>query len=398
MRVSLKMALEKIILAMTVFYCVFFSIFVIFQLSIWGELKISYLGFRIIILILDIIYMLAVNKSHFKSKYHKFIFPLLLSCCASIVFGTINYGLVDSLGVFTDNILFIFIIYTFGTDNKSIKIRKIFKILYLFGVINAVFCIIQFFSKSVLLPDLTINGESVYESITYFGIFVRACGFFFSGLDVGIIMTFSLLYLLIIDDSFKIKKIFLSVLLLFAIYTTKTRNIYLLLIYLLLYFIIFHSNRIKNINKLKFFMVITSTISTLVVISASFGKDGLIMNNIFSSNSSIVRLLNWKNWFNTFVYQNPLYIMFGNCSSQKLGMTTDNMYMEYLSSFGILGLFLIVQLFIKIMKRLSTMSSKNAYIMTAFVACLFPFGVINLPSTFFMIYLPFLTSISSDGF
>ena len=286
-----------------------------------------------------------------------------------------------------------FVIYTFGSENKSIKLGKIFKILYLYGIINAVFCICQFALKSTILPDYILNGESVYQANTYYGTFVRSSGFFFSGLDVGILLVFTLSYLIVLDCGLLIKKILVSGLLIFAIYTTKTRNVYLLLLYLNLYFFIFHTNKIQTNNKIKFFMIITTIISIIVVFFASFAGEGKLINNIFSGNSSVIRLLSWGKWVEKFMAQNPIIILFGNCSSQRLGLTTDNMYMDYLSSFGLIGLILLIRLFIKIMKLLAVRISKKSYIMTSFITCLFPFGVINLPATFFMIYLPFLTTV-----
>lgn len=185
----------------------------------------------------------------------------------------------------------------------------------------------------------------------------------------------------------------LSLLFTFGIYSTRTRNIYLLFSFALLYFMLMKLLTNKRIINYVYILITVIIVIFIILKGENFGNSSEVVS---SSTSLGVRIAEWKIWLNSFLNRNIFEILFGNCSGQATGIVTDNVYMEYLSSFGIVGLIYFMRLFKYILKRVNSCLSYKAYIFSAFVASVFAFGIFNLPNTFFMIYLPMIYMVMNS--
>lgn len=375
------------------------------QVKLLGSLKIDYFLFRLILLFLELFYLLLlINNEKVKTNSQNIILPLLVSSVFSVFFGMLEFNSIFvPLGIFTNNILFIFIIFTLEFDSVKINLTPFINLIYCYGIINAILCTIQYISGDLVISQAYLEGNDTYKSVFHYGEMVRSCGLFTSALDVGVLMVFCFLYTLYLwKNSSIVKKIMLfmlSLLFAFGIYSTRTRNIYLLFSFALLYFMLMKLLTNKRIMNYVYILITVIIAIFIILKGENFGNSSEVVS---SSTSLGIRIAEWKIWLNSFLNRNIFEILFGNCSGQATGIVTDNIYMEYLSSFGIVGLIYFMRLFKYILKRVNSCLSYKAYVFSAFVASVFAFGIFNLPNTFFMIYLPMIYMVMnsewSDGY
>lgn len=395
--------LKRIVIALMLIYCVFFNLLIILQFELFGSLIIDYTSFRLIILAFDFFYILTIfNKEIHLDILGKTVILLLIAVFCSFCIGTfVIENLSESLGVIIRQVFFIFIIWTLTLDGKKINIGTILKLLTAYSVINGVMCILQYINQSVLLGDYYIDGESIYKSVFYFGSFQRSCGFFTSGLDVGILLCFGLMNLLVSlrrckRIRTKLLWLLLVGILIFSIYTTRTRNVYLLCAILLFFIVVGYIPKIgkSTVYRVSIVFSIIITILFVWIISVYLGDDDNV-NSINSTVSLNIRMQSWIEWLNDFADKNIIVWLFGDCTSQSRDVVVDNIYLEYLGSFGLIGLLLFIVFICRIISKLIYNLNSNR-VAIAFACSSFSFGILNLPATFYMIYLPYLISTMGD--
>lgn len=402
MKYSINNIIKKILLFLMFFYCIFYSTFIMLQLEFLGKVIISHTQFRTFILIIETLYLiLFLRKGVVKSKFSKIMIPLLICSTLSLLLGIIEFeNLTIPIGVFTNNLLFIFIVYTLGFNNNKINLKPWINSIIIFGIINAILCILQYLNGNLIV--YSTSNENVFKSVFYFGKMIRSCGLYTSALDVGILLSFCTIYCIYNHKNLCIWKkninLLIIILLIVAIITTRTRNVYLFMAFALFYMLL---DKILKGNKKKItclYLIITILAALFITFKGnSIGNSTEnLYDNIYSSTSLDIRLNNWNNWYNNYFHQNIFEIFWGNCRGQSTGWGTDNMYLEYLSSFGIIGLLLIFKLFSLIVKQLKKKNDLYANIGLLFILTIFSFGMFNLPETFFMIYLPMLIAATNN--
>ena len=401
MKINFSTIIGKFLMFLLLFYCLFFNAFSILQLELFNNIIISYTQFKTIILTVEILYFISYFSNHkVKSVYSGTIIALLFCSILSFLLGVIEFDSISiPLGVITNNLLLIFVIYSLGVNNENnIKLKKIFNIIIFYGVINAILCIVQYLTGSLVYSKM---DETMYKSVFYFGRMVRSCGLYSSALEVGLLLSMCSIYCVYnhcnLNSWKKIINVMLIVLFIIGIITTRTRNVYLFFCFTLLFIIISKIKKNNNSNFVTLYLLITILISLFITINGSnIGNNfGNIENNLYSTNSLNIRLNSWQSWSTNFFSQNILEIVFGNCRGQATGWATDNVYFEYLSSFGMIGLLLILRLLHLIIIRLKNKKDIYSKCGIASILTLFSFGIFNLPETFLMIYLPFLISFGS---
>lgn len=392
MTINTRIFFKNILIGLIIFYGLFYDSFVMFQMELFGGVKINYIHFRLFLLFLELLYLiLVITDGRVKTIFYKIVFPLLVSTFFSTIFGIIEFqSFLIPIGIFTNSVLFIFIIFTLEFDKTKVNLAPFISLIFIYGIINAIFCILQYLTGKLIVPELYLNGNSIYKAVFYYGKMVRSCGLFLSALDVGVLLVFCFVYTLLqFNGASIIKKIGLSALVglfSFAIFTTRTRNVYLLLLFILLYFVLKRIIINRNVNKI--YILLTVLLALVIVLK---GENWGNSSEVVTSSASLkIRLEEWRVWKNCFFNRNIIEILFGNCRGQATGIPTDNIYMEYLSSFGIIGMILFLRLFVFILKKINNSINKMSELFLPFIASIFAFGIFNLPNTFFMIYMPML--------
>lgn len=397
----LKNFFKNVTLYLSLIYLLFISLLIIAQLYFFDKIIIDYFWLRIVILFFDICYMFVLaleNRKIYSIKnYTALIISMTINILFALLMGLNNFNnFFTPLAVIFNNLFFIFVIFTLSFDNThTFRLNSVFNIIFIYAIINGVFSIFQFIKQDLILPNFTIDGNSIFKSVLYYGEFQRSCGFFFSALDVGILFCFASIFSLnyMKQSNNFLKKImwfFSFFFFLFCIYTTKTRNVFLCMSLLLLYFFSSRFFKNKKIFNVSFVVFSIAVYFGIIWISGEvFSAD----NSLLSIKSLNFRLEFWMQWFQNIKNRNIIELIFGNCSSQATGLISDNMYLDYLSAFGVVGLCSFVLLFIFNCKRLSNDHRIYSRILLPFSIIIFSFGIFNLPITFFMIYLPLMVSI-----
>lgn len=121
------------------------------QVKLLGSLKIDHFLFRLILLFLELFYLLLlINNEKVKTNSQNIILPLLVSSVFLVFFGMLEFNSIFvPLGIFTNNILFIFIIFTLEFDSVKINLTPFINLIYCYGIINVILCTIQYIYRVI---------------------------------------------------------------------------------------------------------------------------------------------------------------------------------------------------------------------------------------------------------
>lgn len=403
MRNKITVALSNIII-----FVVFFNILIVeFQMSLFNTIIVSNSFLKIALIILVMLYLLYTHR--LKIKRHGIQFRLFLIILLLVLYlplcVLLNEGSFDDIvTILGQNYFFYFLSLFYILASDDINSNDLAKKLFYIGLINALMCIAQYRMDSLLFPfEKYPDGTAIFNS-TFFnnaGHTIRSVGFCSSGFDCGILLVFSVMYnLMHFRESkclmSKIKQILLFVILAYAIYTTKTRNVYLLCMYCFAFLLIYFCLKRKSIQNLfsKSFPIIL-IIAFCVIITSGFLLNGSQnATNLLSVNTILIRMNNWLLSFKDFS-MHPLNFIFGFGISQVTNVVTDNIYIDTIYTFGCVGLFIFSTFWINCaheIYKLRERNSFNIYLYTI-TSSIFVIGVGNLLSQiygFIAIILPLI--------
>ncbi|MBR3152415.1 MAG: hypothetical protein IKF52_02225 [Clostridia bacterium] len=363
------------------------------EFAVFNKVIITNLMIKIIILLFIVVIGIGNKKIIIKEKLEKKIYLILLELfliLPILSFCNNSNFIIDFFNILGQNYFYFIFAYFFIVNRDKIDFDKIIKIVFFIGVLNAIICFFQYKNDSILYPYLYYSdGTTIFNSIIFYsGTHTsRSVGMCTSGYECGIVLSFSIVYCMfqIFNKEKKIKApwVLAIVVLGFAIYTTKTRNIYLLILYILLFLLIYRIiflKKIRNIiaKKMPIFLVIIFILIFMLHSSAIASYKG---KELFSLYTLMVRFDEWRGALKDFSNY-PINTFFGFAKSQVNGIITDNVYIDTTYTLGIVGLFIIVNYYITLSTGLYRYIEKNKYILFqyAFTSSIFIIGSVNLIS------------------
>ena len=408
----IKSEQEKIdIFLISILYVMLTSIFFVtsiiqIQMSLFGHIFIKGIHFNLLICVMLFMYIVWYFINKRKLIFDKIsIISVFLGIYVLLDMIFIKYRLDYSLGYIAYSInteLFIFLSCIILIAPPIIKRKDIKNISIYFlvvYVINIVISFMQHFSNSLLYKNYTDgNGNILLQTDEFTRSVVRAIGTFSSGLKLGIfclfVVVFLLTYIWINYTKMNLKsKILISVLIILGIgviYISYTRNLYFLLLYMIVYLLGFKFLRGKAKKVLIYMYPIVTpilyTLTTVLIIPVIFTN---FASSLFSPQNLLARLNFWKHHFMSFKEWSLFDKLFGKSIVQisdtkaiSYGVKEvvfDNMFLNAFSFIGIIGLVIFItyvfNIYLSVIRNV-----KENYLMLAmgiFSSGIFMMGTLN---------------------
>jgi len=375
---------------------VFFQILIVeAQLMLSGQLLITNRMILAVILFLIALnfLLLPVNKN--LRKFKSIITVLLLETAVLLpVISLINTGSLQNWFYIAsrDRLFLVFTLF-FIVFREQLDFRKILAAIFLIAVINCIICVIQYQFNSVLYTYFYYpDGEGIFNGLNFIpspNHQFRSVGTLSSGYECGTLLNFALVYALYQLEKQKRtvwKAVYFGVilLLLFGIYTTFTRNIYLMTIYLVGMYVFLRLPFPKKFKSVvcKFLPIAFFSLFCIGFAISSDIQIGATPMGILSTLSLSMRMDEWAEAFRTFT-ADPTRLVIGFAQSQNTGIINDNIYINTVYSSGLIGLALYGYYWLTLTHRLYRTADHHKLFLCFFVytSSIFAVGIGNILSS-----------------
>jgi hypothetical protein len=359
---------------------------IIFKREIFGLRE-----FLIAEMILFILYYLTALGDFKVSKYYKCFIYYLLFIIFNSLFLTIRenatlYNLFD----FISSKCFLVIILIFAINEvRNLEFGKIIKPIKLIAYSNMIFVFLQWLTKSIIWPyTVDSNNNELFFSVDYYNqeFYTRCPGLMSSGLASGYLLV--LLFCIIIIESKKIievKTLISLSLCLLGIYLTGTRNIYILLCYIIGYYFVYQIYKKRKYYSLVIKMFTYTSVITIIyflvlyIISKSIAINRASL--LISTGSVHQRFFYWNYAIESIKSKGLLSIFFGQMmwQSSSRNMFSDNLYIDQVLAMGVIGLvgYLVVNFYLH--AKLLKYPNKSSIILAAYLSGILIIGIANVP-------------------
>ena len=220
------------------------------------------------------------------------------------------------------------------------------------------------------------------------------------GFVTGLLLIFGCAMLKVIEFKEKIWRTVLVILFAAALWFTGTRNIYLTLIYILIYsFICTHTAGRWKVVLCNSFMIISTVFYTGLLNKIGHSYLRLTKNIWTDTFSALIRITNWENVWEVITSGNVFQILFGQLKWQaNISFTNiDNVYLEVLLATGVVGLIAFCLYFLYLNNYLLRNSDNRISLLVAFVSAIFIYGVANVYENFYMALIIVAVLICEDA-
>ena len=278
-----------------------------------------------------------------------------------------------------------------SSNQCKINLHKLLLPLLIIIVVHAVFVILQNQWNSIIWPykyDDTGEaffyiGEGYYNTATKM---TRCPGICMSGLDAGLLLVFGIIIIMIYPRIKRWIKCCLFLLFLVAIWFTGTRNIFILVIFILGYFGISRYTQGKMQKILYIFLPVFSALIYTGIFYYLSSNYTATANILTDTSSAGIRTKVWETVWNKILEGNILQILFGFNIWQKAGtsLLIDNMYLELLMVGGFFVLFCFCGYLLFLPKKLGIIGEKHFTVLSAFISGAFLYGVANVIGNYYI--------------
>lgn len=331
----------------------------------------------------------VIKNRSIKKKYG----VMLLFGAFSLI--EVFYFLINEAGIYLvaifiyRKIIPLLLVLAIITRKKIIRIDRIVALFKSFALINAVMTIVQYLTNDLIWPFTTdSNGNALFWSInsTDFSR-LRPPGCMNSALSSGYI---SVIWLCLIiftykqgRDSFAQRKrleLYISAIIaILAILATQTRNIYLVVVFILIYCVVSKIVKNKKSIVMPAFSILSAVIYFLVFMVVLPTMDSVM--GLFSNMSALIRVQNWVKLIELIKNESITQKLMGIMKWQEIAadsIFSDSLYMDLFFAMGFIGLIIYLLVNIKLQKGLLQF---NLYVpVAALLGSIFFCGVANIPS------------------
>lgn len=361
------------------------------QMMIFGKRLVSFIHFGVIEIIL-LFFLLLFNEKKIRivnidKKSFYLIIPFLISWAINSVRlnELTSFVIMFYLMNWIFPILIVIIINQYDYD-----IHPFLKIMLVLVIIHASIIIIQRLTNSIIWPFTTYDdGKLIFGIDAYYNVgnkMGRCPGMCQNGLEAGIFSIFGIVLTVILPDIKNLIKITICALLLLSIYFTGTRNVFVMMLFIIAVIILMRlqiSGRIKI--RLLILLTVFSCIIYLVFVlkMTNFETTG----NVFTDTTSIgIRIGKWTKTINKISTGGILQFLFGVMQWQNAGNceVIDNMYLELVYCSGIFSLFAYIKYIFDIAMTDIRENKFEAFVCAGFTLCYFVYGVLNSTTNFYL--------------
>lgn len=331
----------------------------------------------------------VIKNRSIKKKYG----VMLLFGAFSLI--EVFYFLINEAGIYLvaifiyRKIIPLLLVLAIITRKKIIRIDRIVALFKSFALINAVMTIVQYLTNDLIWPFTTdSNGNALFWSInsTDFSR-LRPPGCMNSALSSGYI---SVIWLCLIiftykqgRDSFGQRKrleLYVSAIIaILAILATQTRNIYLVVVFILIYCVVSKIAKNQKSIVMPAFSILSAVIYFLVFMVVLPTMDSVM--GLFSNMSALIRVQNWVKLIELIKNESITQKLMGIMKWQEIAadsIFSDSLYMDLFFAMGFIGLIIYLLVNIKLQKGLLQF---NLYVpVAALLGSIFFCGVANIPS------------------
>lgn len=280
-----------------------------------------------------------------------------------------------------------------AANQTKLALNRFLKALLFIIVIHAILILVQRFTNSILWPfNVDENGDNFfYISEDYYNtnsIMARCPGISASGLDAGVLLVFGINITWAIPKIKKLIKYLLTILFIIAIWFTGTRNVYILLFFIIAFVFICNKIGKKKKRKIACSLLVIFSVAAYAWIFNYLGVTSpkATANVLTDTLSAKLRLINWGNVLAIIGEGNIFQLLLGKNIWQSAGtnLLIDNMYLEFTLMGGIICLVGFCRYFVFLADQLVDRGDKNIYPLAAFVAGVFLYGVANVFGNIYM--------------
>lgn len=383
-------ALITLLLVMHVISWVLFMPFNQLQMMLFGKRIVSFIHYGIIEIVL-IISLLAQNN--WKLKINKIERESIILCACFFISFIFNVVRIQNLTPFI--IMFYLMFWIFPIfliiilNQFDYNPKKFLKFMLIIIILHAVIIFYQRYTNSAFWPFLTYdNGEIAFEIDDYYSTdkyAARCVGMTGTGLDAGILLMFGIILLFIIPDLKKKTRMILVIFFCVAIYFSGTRNVYVMVAYILSMMMLMNVNFSKK-SKVKVLIAFTIILAIIYCYLISSVITVNTTGELLTDTTSIgIRLEKWGCVIEYFKENSILDLFFGCMKWQNAGnsMIIDNLYLELVYCSGILCMFYYIKYIIELSKVQANSNNYLSLISASFTLSYFIYGVLNSSSNFY---------------
>lgn len=354
------------------------------QMNLFGKKIISLLHFTIIELVIILIIILMSCRIYLNkiSKYTIFLTMILIIIgLSSIIINNVEiYWIIYYISYW----IFPFIIIILS-NQVIIDTKKLSKSILIIITIHCILIFMQKYNNDIIWPfTIDESGNQIfYVSEGYYNTtdkMLRCPGMSISGLDAGILLVFGYVLLDFIESRKSKIKIFFKTIFIIGIWFTGTRNIYILLIYIIFYkFLINISpNKLRGILA-NIYMIFCSIFYTVMFFIIGLNYSNSTQNILTDTLSAEIRINNWTNIIDMIKGGTILQKILGQFKWQSSMINTviDNVFIEVILFCGFLGLICFFLYIIIIHARLIKYGDKNTIPIIGFMSGIMIYGVAN---------------------
>lgn len=331
----------------------------------------------------------VIKNRSIKKKYG----VMLLFGAFSLI--EVFYFLINEAGIYLvaifiyRKIIPLLLVLAIITRKKIIRIDRIVALFKSFALINAVMTIIQYLTNDLIWPFTTdSNGNALFWSInsTDFSR-LRPPGCMNSALSSGYI---SVIWLCLIVFTYKqgrdsltqrkrLKQYVSAIIAILAILATQTRNIYLVVVFILIYCVVSKVAKNKKPIVMPAFSILSAVIYFLVFMIVLPTMNSVM--GLLSNMSAIIRVQNWLKLIELIKNESITQKLMGIMKWQEIAadsVFSDSLYMDLFFAMGFVGL--IIYLFVNIKLQKGLLQFDLYVPIAALLASILFCGVANIPS------------------
>lgn len=317
-----------------------------------------------------------------------------------LVFGAFSiiemlYYLVNEAGIYLaaifvyKKIVPLLLVLAIVTTRKIIRLDRIAALFKSFALVNAVMTITQYLVNELIWPFTTdSNGNTLFWSINSVDFsHLRPPGCMNSALSSGYV---SVIWLCLIIFTYKQEKDSLTqrkrlklyvsaIIAILAILATQTRNIYLVIVFILTYCVVSSIAKNKKLIIMPVFSILSTVVYFVVFVFVLPTIHGVM--GIFSNMSSIIRVKNWIRLMELIKDESIIQKVMGIMKWQEIAadsVFSDSLYLDLFFSMGVVGL--IIYLFVNIKLQKGLLKYDLYVPIAALLASILFCGVANIPS------------------
>lgn len=361
------------------------------QMLLFGRRIFSFIHYGMLeMILLFVLFMKRRGKLRFDSFAKKNVYvtiPFLVSWMINILVTSelTSFTVLFYLMNWVFPFLVVIAVYQYKYD-----VTTFLKFMFGIVIVHALIMWYQRFTNTIFWPFSTYeDGTPIFSADTYYNSssrMARCLGLCVTSLDAGILLLFGIILTMTLPNIKKTNRIYLLTFFGISVYFTGTRNVYVLLAYIIgaTVLMLLKISNTKKRRLLIFATIVASILYLCLILSISAYKT---TGNLFTDTTSIgIRLGFWANTVKEISAGGIQKFLFGVMQWQNAGNSgvIDNMYLELTYCSGIFALIAYLKYIFSVAFFESRNGKLTSLICAAFTLSYCVYGVLNSTTNFYV--------------